>query len=170
MNEHMQHHGRRRRGAPAGARPGGVAARLRRPMTIATLAAAALVGGGWVAVVGANAAAGSGAGTDTNPYSMPTPSHAPESVDPSATARIRARIAEVRGLERQAIQQRDFSQVQGLEIELAGLKRQLAGADVRPAAALMGSAAGAGTITPPVSSGGVFSDARDTAFELGLTA
>jgi hypothetical protein len=167
MNEHLQQHGRRRRVAPAGVRRGG-AARMRRPRTLAALAAAALVGGGWAAVVGANAAAVSAAGTP--PYAMPTQAPAPGSVDQAAVARIRAHIAELRGLETQAIQQRDFSQVQALEVQLNGLKRQLADAAVEPAAARTGSAAGPAAITPPVSSDGVFSDGRDTAFELGLTA
>jgi hypothetical protein len=70
-------------------------------------------------------------------------------------------ITELRTLESAAIRQLDFQQVQGLEIEIAPLLRQL---EAMSQVQLMGPA-GAPAGTPPVSSGGVFSDSRDAAFE-----
>ena len=136
----------------------------RRRVTVLSLTAAALIAGSWVTVAGVTAAAGTG----MTPSAAPTPSAAAKQ-DPSVSAQLRNRIVELKSLEATAVRQGDFQQAQGLDAEIGRLSRELRGAPVAPVSR-MGSAVAPAPITPPISSGGVFSDSRDTAFELQLFA
>ena len=139
--------------------------RRRRPVALITIAAAAVLAGTWVATVGVTAAAGPGQAR----YATSGGSHTTMPTDSPAATGIRARIETLRALEARAVRQQDFQAVQGLDAEIARAKRQLESATAAPMSRV-GSAAAATRVTGPVSTGGVFSDSRDTAFEVALTA